>query len=86
MMAASSKEKQYCPMGRATLCKFRIGRLLQQGDGPRELWGEHIRNIFEIIRGFLGKAPNAIEKFEQLPAEKTIDCKFKYNLIYHNIH
>lgn len=80
------REKMYCPWDVLRYVSSILDGSYSEAMGPESYWVNTSETSLDIIHGFLGKTPNANEKFEKLLADKTIDCVVNENLTYHNIH
>ena len=80
------RETMYCPWDVLRYVNSVLDGSYSEEMGPESYWVNTSETSLDIIHGFLGKTPNALETFEQLLADKTIDCKVNDNLTYHNIH
>ena len=80
------RETMYCPWDVLRYVSSVLDGSYSEEMGPESYWVNTSETSLDIIHGFLGKTPDALETFEQLLADKTIDCKVNDNLTYHNIH
>ena len=79
-------EKMYCPWDVLRYVSSVLDGSYSEDMGPESYWVNTSETAINLIRGFLGKTSGTNEAFEQLLADKTLDCIVKDNLPYHRIH
>ncbi len=79
-------EKMYCPWDVLRYVSSVLDGSYSEDMGPESYWVNTSETAINLIRGFLGKTSGTNEAFEQLLADKTLDCVVKDNLPYHRIH
>ena len=80
------REKMYCPWDVLLYVKSVLDGSYSEAMGPESYWVNTSETAQNLIHGFLGKTPEVTERFEELLAGKTIDCKVNEYLPYHRIH
>ena len=80
------RDKMYCPWDVLLYVRAVLNGDYSEANGPESYWVNTSETSLNVIHGFLGKTPDANEKFEQLLAGNSIECTVKDNLPYHKIH
>ena len=79
------RDKMFCPWDALRYVGSVLDGSYDIDQGPQSHWVNTSSTSMNLIGGFLGKAPNAIEGLERLMAGETIDCVVTDNLPYHTI-
>ena len=80
------REKMYCPWDVLRYVSSVQDGSYSESMGPESYWLNTSETALDIIHGFLGKAGDINESFEQLLTGNSIDCIVNENLTYHQIH
>ena len=80
------REKMFCPWDVLLHVRSLLDGSYSEAMGPKSYWVNTSETAQNLIHGFLGKAQDANERFEQLLSGKTIECIVNDHLPYHRIH
>ena len=78
--------QMYCPWDVLSFVQSVMEGSYSSAMGPKSYWVNTSETPLEIIHGFLGKTPGAVESLEQLLAGKTIFCTVNDHIPYYKIH
>ena len=68
------RDKMFCPWDALHYVASVLDGSYDADQGPQSHWVNTSSTSMNLIGGFLGKAPNAVEGLERLMAGETIDC------------